>query len=391
MGGAAWAAANSAERRLARAWADDDADRFADVLLHADLFLPGFADDGASGQRLLTRERGGRTFLLVYTSVEALQEAIPAVGVGWRRTTFAELAGSWPNPAWGLAVSPNTPIGAYLDAEQVRLLGEEVAAEPPFAPGGERERAMRAAQRAGDAEVYLDLLVTADVLLPLAGPAGADDLGKPGFPWLVQRAAGVATVPLFTSRQRLRDVWPDSADRPAVVEVPLLSVVRAWPGAAYRMVVNPGSPMIAEFTGAQVPDLWRWAQELVLRRTSASQSGSENEPLAEQPVVAGPRMRRVQALVDPSVALGWLAAGGGRISASVGPAGAVGILDGYLVRWHEDETLGAATRPVVELELPYGAQLVRLVAGQEIVVATYDAELSWWRPSIMSVLRGEAR
>ncbi|AEV84434.1 hypothetical protein ACPL_3539 [Actinoplanes sp. SE50/110] len=379
MGGAAWAAANSAERRLARAWADDDADSFADVLLHADLFLPGFPDDGASGQRLLTRERGGRTFLLVYTSVEALQEAIPAVGVGWRRTTFAELVGSWPNPAWGLAVSPHTPIGAYLDAEQVRLLGEEVAAEPPFAPGGERERAMRAAQRAGDAEVYLDLLVTADVLLPLAGPAGADDLGKPGFPWLVERVDGAATIAVFTSRQRL----PDPADRPAVVEVPLLSVVRAWPGAAYRMVVNPGSPMVAEFTGAQVPDLWRWAQELVLRRTVPTHKGAVDVP------VAGPRMRRVQALVDSSRALEWLAAGGGLVTGSVAPAGAAGILDGYLVRWHEDDAGGAATRQVVGLVLPYGAQLVRLVAGHELVVATYDAELSWWRPSIMSVLRGE--
>ncbi|MFI1995570.1 SseB family protein [Actinoplanes sp. NPDC020271] len=370
---AAWAAANDAERRMARAWADGDADAFADVLLACDLFLPGFAESDGDGQRLLTRERDGLTFLLVYTSVEALREATQLIGGGWRRVTFAELAGAWPDDRWGLAVSPHTPIGAYLSPEQLGELFEEVAAEPPFTPADERERAMHAAQQAGDAEVYLDLLVIADVLLPVTGPATPQDLGQPGFPWLTQRPGAEVTIPVFTSAHRLHDVRP----QPEVITVPFMAVVRAWPGDRYRLAVNPGSATAAQFTGAQVPDLLRWAQELVLRRT-------------HEPVAAESRMRRVQTQIAADVADRYVTSGGALISGLVCPAGPVDAGDGYLVRWHEDEATGAAGRLATELPLPHGAQLVRLLAGQEVVVGTLDVEVGYWRPSLLTVLRGEA-
>ncbi|BCY11093.1 SseB family protein [Actinoplanes sp. L3-i22] len=376
MDGKVWTAANSVERRLAKAWADDDADTFADVLLACDLYLPGFAEAGDDGQRLVVRERDEQTYVLVYTSVQALHEAMEHVTDGWRRVTFAELAGSWPNERWGLAISPHTPIGAYLGPEQVQELAGEVAAEPAFRPADERERAMRAAQQSGDAEVYLDLLVTSDVLLPVDAPARPGDLRRPGFPWLVRRAAGDATIAVFTSSRRLTE----AGFQGATIRVPLLSVVRAWPGDGYRLTVNPGSAMESAFTGAQVPDLFRWAQELVRRRTPETVvSSGKDEPVA-------PPMIRVQAEITADRAKSLLEQGGARISGTVTAAGPSGIVDGYLVRWH----VAAGTDPgLAEVTLPHGAQLVRLVSGHEVVVGTYDTELAWWRPSVLNVLRGD--
>lgn len=441
---------------MARAWARDDADGFADVLLACDLYLPGFPDSGEGGQRLLTRERDGQTYVLVYTSVEALREATELVTGGWRRVTFAELAGAWPDDSWGLAVSPHTPIGAYLGPGQVRELAEEVAAEPAFEPADERERAMRAAQQAGDAEVYLDLLVVSDVLLPVTGPADPRDLARPGFPWLVRRSGGDATVPVFTSQRRLRDAWPGSGEAPPVIRVPFVALAQVWPDNRYRLAVNSGSAMTAVFTGAQVPDLVRWAQELVLRDTSRRQSSrpstvpppaaadpavapaatsspvvappaasspvvapsavappaepaplaslpdaspqaaspaatytpADISPTAAPPAVMGAQMRRVQVMIGSDVAERFLTAGGDRVSGPVQPAAPTGADDGYLVRWHE-ESAGPAERQVTELPLPHGAQLIRLIAGQELVVGTYDIELGYWRPSLINVLRGE--
>jgi hypothetical protein len=396
---------------MARAWAQEDADGFADVLLACDLYLPGFPDAGEGGQRLLTRERGGQTYLLVYVSVQALQEAMAEIGAGWRRVTFAELAGAWPDDSWGLAVSPHTPIGAYLGPEQLRELVGEVAAEPAFAPADERERAMRAAQQTGDAEVYLDLLVISDVLLPVTGPARPQEVGRPGFPWLVQRsAAGDTTVPVFTSPQRLADAWPAPEATPQVIRVPFMTVARSWPDDRYRLAVNPGSVMSAVFTGAQVPDLVHWAQELVLRHTERArkerapdgappavasavtpQTGP-SAPVSSQaaaPVVAGPQMRRVQTSISSEVAQRYLTAGGNRVSGVVQPAGPADDGVDYLVRWHEDMSVGPEQRPVTELSLPHGAQLIRLIAGQELVVGTFDLEVGFWRPSLLNVLRGE--
>ncbi|BCJ46075.1 hypothetical protein GCM10010168_50230 [Actinoplanes ianthinogenes] len=407
MSSTGWTAANDAERRMARAWAQDDADAFADVLLACDLYLPGFPDAGEGGQRLLTRERDGVTYVLVYTSVEALREATEYVTGGWRRVTFAELAGVWPEESWGLAVSPHTPIGAYLGPAQVRELADEVVPDPAFEPADERERAMRAAQQAGDAEVYLDLLVVSDVLLPVTGPAVPRDLERPGFPWLVQRSGGDATIPVFTSPRRLRDAWPGPEAVPPVVRVPFVVLARAWPEARYRLAVNPGSAMAAVFTGAQVPDLVRWAQEMVLRHTAGPQPRRPSAapppaaasaqiaspelaslPGAASPAVVGAQMRRVQVVIGSDVAERLLTVGGDRVSGPVRPAEPGIAGDGYLVRWHEEST-GPAERPVTDLPLPHGAQLVRLIAGQELVVGTYDREVGYWRPSLIDVLRGE--
>src|SRR5256885_9447473 len=101
----AWEPANDVERTLRHAWEREDSALFRRSLAGAPLYLPGFTDGGrgtgpvggaATPQRLLTRRRGERTYLLVFTSPEALYEGIGEVIDGWRLTSVAELSRAWP-------------------------------------------------------------------------------------------------------------------------------------------------------------------------------------------------------------------------------------------------------------------------------------------------------
>jgi hypothetical protein len=369
---------------MREAWAAGDADAFADLLVKCHLYLPGFPVDDAGEQRLLTRRRGDQTFLLVFTSVEALHEAVAPRTHGWRLTSFAELTRAWPDPAWGLAVSPHTPIGAYLGPEQVRQLAERVPAEPAFHPADEKERAMCAAHQVGDPAVYLDLLVVSDVLVPITALASAEDLARPDFPWRVTYVDGLPTVSVFTSVNRLRE---SIADEVPTVRASFVRLARAWPGPAYRLAVNPGSAISATFTGSQIPDLVRWAQGLALRQAGSLDSdvsdGSPATPVAVPPDVRSLEVPVTQAEVDR-----YLVDGYDRVSGVVRSAGTGSDRYGYLVRWYGDVTRTPPGRPVTELVLPHGAHLIKLVVGEEVVLGSYDAELRRWNPSIADILRG---
>jgi hypothetical protein len=361
-----WQPANDVERRMRQAWDQGDADAFADLLMESPLFLPGFEVDAEGRQRLLTRSRGGQTFLLVFTSVEALREAVGTLTTGWRQTSFAELAAALPDPTWGLAVSPHTPIGAYLGPEQVRAMAAELPDEPVFHAATEKERLMRAAQQEGVPAIYLNLLVVSDVLLAVDGPAVAADLGRPEFPWRVTYVDGLPTVSAFTSPRRVREGFPEGVP---TVEVGMVKLVRAWPDPRYRLAVNPGSAIASVFTGAQVPDLLQWAYQV-----AASAPVGDVQPL---------EVTVAQNAVDL-----YLGDGYDRVSGPVRAAGTGGDPFGYLVRWYGDPAAVPPGQTVTDLVLPHGAQLIRVTAGEEMVMGSYDAELHRWNPAIADALRG---
>lgn len=357
------------------AWDSGDAEAFADLLTESPLFLPGFETDAEGKQRLLTRNRGDQTYLLVYTSVEALREAVGPLTTSWRQTSFGELARAIPDPTWGLVISPHTPIGAYLGPEQIRKMAELLPDEPVFHPADEKERLMRAAQQAGDPAIYLNLLVISDVLLAVGAPAEAADLTRPDFPWRVTYVDGQPTISVFTSALRAREGF--DADAPTV-EVGLVKLVRAWPDARYRMAVNPGSAISSLFTGSQVPDLLRWAKKLAQERAPGSAS--------EAP--AAPVVRPLEVSVGSDAVDRYMGDGYDMVSGQVRLPGTGGDQFGYLIRWYGDPAATPPGQSVTNLLLPHGAQLIRVTAGDELVVGSYDAEVHRWYPAIGDALRG---
>lgn len=396
---AVWQPANDVEHGMRDAMAADDVPGYVRALGSGPLYLPGFEAEPDGRQRLLTRVREGRTYVLVFTSVEALTDAVGIVTSDWRPTTLVDLAAAWPDPQWGLLVSPNTSIGAYLEPEHISQIAELVTPERALPNADERERLMRSAQQAGNPAGYLDLLVTGDVLVPVEAPAAPGDLAAPDFPWLVTTVDDQPAVPVFTSAARLREGLPRE---PGSVRVAFVAVLRAWPDPRYLLAVNPGSALDATFTGTQVPDLLRWAQEVAARRwRAAHEDGGPAGAVAQQRATVQPAgapragvaqagvPRALEVALRPDEADRYLAGGANTVSGPVRTMGGAGTFSGHLIRWYGDPAAMPDGGEVRDHPLPHGAQLVRVSAGGETVLGSYDAELRRWRPAIADVLRGQ--
>jgi SseB protein N-terminal domain len=246
----AWAPVNDVERELQRAVGDGDIDKVRSILAVAPLVVPGFRDepDAEPGrQRLLTRERDGVPYLLVFTSPEAMYRAVPADG--WRATTLTEVVSGTPD-GWGLAVNPVTPIGVLVKPEDVPELVPTERTMRDFAPANEVERLLRDALVTPDAEVLLDVLVTAQVIVPTQA----------------LEMDGVLVVPVFTSVDRYDDCLGGHEVDVPVVTLDFISVLRQWPGDDHRLAVNPGSPIAITLPGERVRQLVAYAEQLVRRR-----------------------------------------------------------------------------------------------------------------------------
>ncbi|MDQ7906552.1 SseB family protein [Phytohabitans sp. ZYX-F-186] len=245
-----WAPANDVERDLQRATGDGDIDAVMSILAVAPLVVPGYRDEPEAQpgrQRLLTRERDGVPYLLVFTSPEAMHRAVPADG--WRATTLTEVVCGTPD-GWGLAVNPVTPIGVLVKPEDVPELVPTERTMRGFTPAGEVERLLRDALVAPDAEVLLDVLVTAQVIVPTQA----------------LEMDGVLAVPVFTSAERHEECLGGRDLDVPVVTIDFISVLRQWPGDEYRLAVNPGSPIGVTLPGERVRHLVAYAEQLVRRR-----------------------------------------------------------------------------------------------------------------------------
>ena len=408
-----WEPANDVERTLRYAWEREDGALLLRTLAFAPLYLPGFSAGGRGAateqpQRMLTRQRGDRTYLLVFTSAEALYEGVGEVVDGWRLTSMAELVREWPDQEWGLAVSPSIPIGAYLGPDEMASLADLVADEPVFHPADPAEAMMYRAQRSGDPGSYLDMLVMSEVLLPLTAPAAAADLTRPEFPWRVETVDDLPTVSVFTSPQRLADGISGSVP---TVRVDMVVLLRAWPDPNWRLAVNPGSAIPSMFPGGQVPDLFRWAQALIVRMEDGPVAPVAPAPVVPAPVVPGPAVPASPAaaptplappppiaardvfevVIDQAEVDRYLGAGHDRVSGVVYRAGTAPVpARGHLVRWHHQAGTGAAPADgdvVEDLTVPSGARLIQLNPGEKLL-ATYQAELRRWIPAVADLLRG---
>jgi hypothetical protein len=133
--------ASAFDEHLAEAHAAGDLTRCLGLLRLADFALP-LSDEAATGAEPAawpTLTFGERTWLMAYTSAEALDTALERSGHRFRIASLAELCAGWPDPSWGLAVNPGLEVSFLLEPGTVARLGvptlsQDQAAEPESGP-----------------------------------------------------------------------------------------------------------------------------------------------------------------------------------------------------------------------------------------------------------------
>ncbi|MCO6007052.1 SseB family protein [Actinoallomurus purpureus] len=127
-----WEPANQLEQQMGEVLRAGDQDAYFRLLSAAELVVPlPKTEPGTPGQPAFTwptSTHEGRTHILVYTSVEAVRLRLGPGYEQFVRMSLAEVARSWPNPEWWLAVNSGLPIEGYLPAW---FIGEITSGRPP--------------------------------------------------------------------------------------------------------------------------------------------------------------------------------------------------------------------------------------------------------------------
>jgi hypothetical protein len=132
-----WEPATDAEVAMRDALRTDDQESYFRILAGVDLLLPVSADAlaGLAPLGWGTWSTGGRTHVLAFTSPSALQACLADYTGSARRVPYKELAETWPNLEWWLAVNPGLPIEGYLPAWFVAQLARGDLRMPTRGPG----------------------------------------------------------------------------------------------------------------------------------------------------------------------------------------------------------------------------------------------------------------
>ncbi|MEH1056002.1 SseB family protein [Micromonospora sp. CPCC 206171] len=113
-----WEPATEAETAMRDALHANNQELYFRILAGTDLLLPVSAQAlaGEAPMGWGTWTTGGRTHVLAFTSTAALRACLGATAGPSRRASYADLAATWPNHEWWLAVNPGLPIEGYLPA-----------------------------------------------------------------------------------------------------------------------------------------------------------------------------------------------------------------------------------------------------------------------------------
>ncbi|MBO0867008.1 MAG: SseB family protein [Micromonosporaceae bacterium] len=273
-----WEPANDAEAALLAALLEDDRRRYFQVLATAPLYLPIFADQGGGGgQRFVTWELFGHTYLLVFTSLPALAAAVQTVADGYTTTSYRELRAKWPDPQWRLAVNPGLPIDAWVEIE---ALAQAAAGTRPVTAVADVIRARRSTdpQTSAGLDAYLRSLLDAEVLVPVTERAAAGFVSIEEMPWRLAPQYDQPTIEVFTSVEGLAAGCPPEVK---CLRRRFAEVAASWPGEQYQLVVDPGSAVSFTLTGDKVPGLLLWLPDEADRPDRGAwyrQGGSGAEP-----------------------------------------------------------------------------------------------------------------
>jgi hypothetical protein len=111
-----WEPATEAEAAMRDALRTSDQELYFRILSRTELLLPVSADAlaGRTAMGWGTWASGGRTHVLSFTSPDAMRICLAENAGSARKIPFYELANTWPNHEWWLAVNPGLPIEGYL-------------------------------------------------------------------------------------------------------------------------------------------------------------------------------------------------------------------------------------------------------------------------------------
>jgi hypothetical protein len=212
----------------------------------------------------------GQSYVLVFTSVEAMVSQVRGAADAFVSVTYGELRRAWPNPAWFLAINPGSPLDAYLPvdaleraalgeldvprAEEVLRLAVAETNRTRIDPG-DCDATMRAARERGDWRAYFDALSIALLVVPTLRPVKPEALVERDFPWRIIGAPDHPTIEVFTSAETCAQVLGPEA---AHVTIACPFVVAAWPDMWTAMAVNPGTVHAARIARGTVPLLMLW-------------------------------------------------------------------------------------------------------------------------------------
>ncbi|WP_082556504.1 SseB family protein [Modestobacter sp. Leaf380] len=119
------------EEQLGELWAAGDRVSCLQLLRGAELALPvtEAAAEGREPAAWATVAGPDRTWVLAFTSVEAMVEATGGAATRARVLGFAELAAGWPDPRWGLAVDPGRRTPFSLESGALARLAAPTLVE----------------------------------------------------------------------------------------------------------------------------------------------------------------------------------------------------------------------------------------------------------------------
>ncbi|GAB3852596.1 hypothetical protein GCM10029963_42450 [Micromonospora andamanensis] len=211
-----WEPATGAEAAMRDALHGNDQQLYFRILSGVELLLPVSAQ-AAAGRTPVgwgTWTTGGRTHVLAFTSAEAMRACLGEHAGPSRRTGYAELAASWPNHEWWLAVNPGLPIEGYLPAWYVSQLSRGDVRLPGRTVGARaRLERVEALNRARDAATTQPAPATPNPLAPPRPPGPVRPTQLSPAPPVVPAAFQLPEVPLAASGT-VTGPRPGPADRP---------------------------------------------------------------------------------------------------------------------------------------------------------------------------------
>ena len=136
----AWEPANQLEHQLRDALRDGDQDAYFALVSAAELFVPLAPEEAEtvlatpSAFTWPTSSREGRTHVLAYTSAEAGRTCLGPTYQHFIPMALGDMARTWPDQEWWLALNSGLPIEGYLPAWFIGQLTAGIAPVPGESP-----------------------------------------------------------------------------------------------------------------------------------------------------------------------------------------------------------------------------------------------------------------
>ncbi|MFI0407934.1 TY-Chap domain-containing protein [Actinomadura sp. 3N508] len=317
------------ETALAEARERGDQHGYLDLLARAVLYLPAPGDAGAADHQFATARFGDGTFVLAFTSPEAMDHSLQGQAAHHREASLAELARGWPHPEWRLAINPGLPSASYLDASSLLEPAEParsqaVGSEAPSEPSP------------GDSGAVLTAPRPPESLSP--PPA------EPRVPSGVPEASEALTSPLGAPAPQ--DAVPTTRERRPANRAPEVVIMqKAVRPEHVRHYLDGGYDLVAGHVHRVEDVAAMTTPEALVNGLGLLYEGSPFTPADEEIFL-----------------IRWPAAKPALFRQSQAPVDGAGV-PGFRIE---------------SQRLPHGAGLYRLAAGTESLVASYDADLRRW-------------